>query len=266
MNMQLTQVLLFWVYLFYGDMDVSPHSWDGVTERYDLKNPLKRLWSRDEVWVELFDEHLPGCKKILDVGCGAGAICLPLSMKGYEVYALDISDKMVHLARKRANELKTSVNLLICDSHNLPAKDNSFDATICKFALWPLKDVERGIKEMIRVTKRNGKIIVVEVDRTDNSRYKSGVRWRIKYHVCKMLSFLTRERSRKLRNAWNAIKEAVKVNPKINSEYLSDLMEKNGCMIYHVDKRVKEKTTGILGRFCNLMPPYFLMAGEKYIK
>ncbi|RLG30252.1 hypothetical protein DRN97_10810 [Methanosarcinales archaeon] len=66
MNMQLTQVLLFWVYLFYGDMDVSPHSWDGVTERYDLKNPLKRLWSRDEVCVELFDEHLPGCKKILE--------------------------------------------------------------------------------------------------------------------------------------------------------------------------------------------------------
>ncbi|MDI6885733.1 MAG: methyltransferase domain-containing protein [archaeon] len=94
--------------------------------------------------------------------------------------------------------LKTSVNLLICDSHNLPAKDKSFDATICKFALWPLKDVERGIKEMIRVTKPNGKIVIVEVDRTDNSRRKSGVHWKIKYPVCKMLNFLTRERSRKL--------------------------------------------------------------------
>ena len=105
---------------------------------------------------------------------------------------------------------------------------------------------------MIRVTKPNGKIVVVEVDRTDNSMHKSGPRWKIKYHVCKMLNFLTRGRSKKHRSAWNAIKESVKSNPKINSERLSDLMEKNGCRIYHVDKSIKEKTTGILGRICNL--------------
>jgi ubiquinone/menaquinone biosynthesis C-methylase UbiE len=244
---------------------MNPNSWDKITERDDLKNPLKRLWSRNEVWVELFDEHLLGCKRILDVDCGAGAICIPLALKGYEAYAFDLSDKMIRLTRKRAEELKTSVIFLICDSHNLPAKDNSFDATICKFVLWPLKDVERGIEEMIRVTKPTGKIVVVEVDRTDNSMHKSGVHWKIKYHVCKMLNFLTRERSRKHRSAWNAIKEAVKSNPKINSEHLSDLMEKNGCMVYHVDKSIKEKTTGILGRICDLMPPYFLMAGEKII-
>ena len=242
---------------------MTMNQWDGVAEKYDLKSPLKRLWRKNAVWIELFDEQLHGYKRILDLGCGAGAICIPLSMKGYEMYGFDRSDKMIELAKEGADELKTSLNFLIGDSHNLPAKDNSFDETICKFALWPLRDVERAIEEMIRVTKPDGKIVVVEVDRTDDLIHGSGMQWKMKYHLCKMVNLLTRERNRKQRKAWSAIKEAVKSNPKINSKYLSDLMEKNGCRIHHVDKSVKERTEGIMGTICNVMPQYFLMTGKK---
>lgn len=97
-------------------------------------------------------------KKILDLGCGTGALCYVLHELGLEVIGVDASSGMLKQARKKLGN--TSVQLLEIDpAEALPFKDNSFDLAISSYVVHGLKtnERERLYKELCKVSK--GKII-----------------------------------------------------------------------------------------------------------
>ncbi len=97
--------------------------------------------------------------RILDVGCGTGTFnILPIinHLGDADIYGIDISREMIQIASKRFPKLKFKV----ADAHRLPFESDFFDVVISRQVLEHLKEPLRALKEMKRVVKRGGTIIV----------------------------------------------------------------------------------------------------------
>lgn len=103
----------------------------------------------------------PG-KKILDVGCAWGYSAMKLSLMGVEAYGVDIDEKTLEFGEKIAEYNGYEVKLRYANAKALPFSDDFFDEVICvdTFEHVPPEDRLVALKEMRRVVKRGGKIIV----------------------------------------------------------------------------------------------------------
>lgn len=100
--------------------------------------------------------------RILDVATGTGEQALAFARKGYEVVGIDLSEAMLKVANKK-NE-HGHVRFEAADATNLPFENSSFDVTCVSFALhdMPLTVRARALKEMVRVTRPTGLIVIVD--------------------------------------------------------------------------------------------------------
>jgi ubiquinone/menaquinone biosynthesis C-methylase UbiE len=103
--------------------------------------------------------------RVLDVATGTGSQARAFAEKAGEVVGIDLSEAMLHIARKK----NRASNLTFCqgDAAELPFEDGRFDAASVSFALheMPVSIRERVLKEMIRVTKPGGMLVVVDYGR-----------------------------------------------------------------------------------------------------
>ena len=99
---------------------------------------------------------------ILDVATGTGQQAFAYAKRGYDVSALDITESMLAVARK--NNLNELVKFEAGDATHLRFEDNTFDVTCISFALhdMPLTIREKVLREMVRVTKPGGSIMIVD--------------------------------------------------------------------------------------------------------
>ena len=249
-------------------INAYPNPWDFVVDGYDMRSKSRRLWIKDEIYAELVKNLFDNCNTILDVGCGAGTLSILLADE-FRVYSLDFSKPMLARLKARAKELKKDVAVMVnADNQKIPFKNNFFDGTLCKFALWPVPNPQETIKEMGRVTKPNGRIIIIEVDRTNG--YELNLRSKFVYRTYKALKKFVRnwKRQKTLHDdeAWKIIRETTKNNPKINLNFTKDVLTSCGCEITEVDTSIKTKINGIIGKFCGGQfggHDYFLVCAEK---
>lgn len=107
---------------------------------------------------------LKGDERILDVGCGPGVSTLELAKllsKG-EAIGVDITDKMLEIARQRAKAHRlNNVKFLTEDAMSLSFPDESFDVVFSSYLLPWVPQVDRAISEMQRVLKVGGKIGII---------------------------------------------------------------------------------------------------------
>jgi demethylmenaquinone methyltransferase/2-methoxy-6-polyprenyl-1,4-benzoquinol methylase len=155
----------------------------GIARRYDLLNDLQsfglhRLWKRRV--VSLADVK-PG-DRALDLCCGTGDIAFALAKNGAEVTGLDFSEKMLEVAQTRLQHSKLSprstgqtqnLKFLQGDAEQLPFPDNSFDAVTMGYGLRNLSSWEGGLREMIRVAKPGGRIVVLDFGKPANALWRS---------------------------------------------------------------------------------------------
>jgi ubiquinone/menaquinone biosynthesis C-methylase UbiE len=106
--------------------------------------------------------------KILDVATGTGLQAFAFAKRGYEVTGIDLSEAMISVAKKK-NKYR-NVKFEAADATNLPFEDNSFDVSSVSFALheMPLSIGEKVLREMVRVTKPKGIVVVVDYDLPKN--------------------------------------------------------------------------------------------------
>lgn len=130
---------------------------------YDiLENPMEMMALKQ--WrIEVMKE-LRG--KVLEVGVGTGKN-IEYYPDHIDITAIDFSDKMLEKAKEKGKKFNKKVTLLNMDAQNMEFKDNSFDTvyTTCVFCSVP--DPVRGLKEIRRVCKQNGKIIMIEHVRSE---------------------------------------------------------------------------------------------------
>ena len=105
-------------------------------------------------------------KQILDVATGTCdmAIISYRLLKPEKITGIDISEQMLKLGRKKIEKegLTSFIELQTGDSETINFADNSFDAVTVAFGVRNFENLENGLKEMLRVLKPGGKLIVLE--------------------------------------------------------------------------------------------------------
>lgn len=91
-------------------------------------------------------------KKILDLGCGPGLYAKTLLNKGAKIKGIDISEKMIKIAKKEAPKAEFKQG----DSENLPYKNNEFDIVVASLVLGHIKSWDKTLEEIKRVLKKRG--------------------------------------------------------------------------------------------------------------
>ena len=95
----------------------------------------------------------------LDVATGTGDLAIELARRGAEVTGSDFAPAMLELARRKAPGLRFEEG----DALNLSHADDSFDAATVGFGARNFADLDRGLREMTRVTKPGGRVVVLEI-------------------------------------------------------------------------------------------------------
>ncbi|MFQ5532205.1 MAG: class I SAM-dependent methyltransferase [Candidatus Nanoarchaeia archaeon] len=132
--------------------------YDKFSRIYDiLEAPIEK--SRFSRWRKTLLKNLKG--NILEIGVGTGKN-LEYYGKKAKVTGIDLSPGMLEKAKERKKELGRDFKLIQMDAQNLKFKDNSFNYVISTFVLCSVPDPVKTAKEMKRVCKKNGKILLLE--------------------------------------------------------------------------------------------------------
>ena len=139
---------------------------NNISGRYDFLNHflslgIDKLWRRKA--VKQLKELNPN--KILDIATGTGDFALALlKLKPKEIIGVDISQGMLSVGTNKMKKKKVDgiIKLELGDSENLPFVDNSFDAITVAFGVRNFEDLEKGLSEMKRVLRPDGKVIILE--------------------------------------------------------------------------------------------------------
>ncbi|GAA1759905.1 MULTISPECIES: demethylmenaquinone methyltransferase [Streptomonospora] len=137
---------------------------DGIADRYDLVNDVislgqDRLWRRATVQaVDAYSGEL-----VLDLAAGTGTSSESFTRKGARVVACDFSQGMLRVgARRRGGASRRGVTFVAGDALSLPFADETFDAVTVSFGLRNTNDCDRALRELRRVTKVGGRLVVCE--------------------------------------------------------------------------------------------------------
>ncbi len=146
-----------------ASLEKTPHEvatmFDGVAAKYDLTNAVLSL-SQDRRWrravAEALDLHRG--EKALDLAAGTGTSSEPFVDAGVLTVPCDFSLGMLRVGRERRPDLAFVAGDATC----LPFSDGAFDAVTISFGLRNVVDVDGALREMLRVTRPGGRIVVCE--------------------------------------------------------------------------------------------------------
>lgn len=139
---------------------------DSVAKRYDLMNDLlslglHRAWKRAAVAAT----ELKSGDKVLDIASGTCDLAIRfghvVGAQG-EVWATDINRAMLSEGLRRLHATGTQAHVAQCDCEALPFADNTFDAAVVSFGLRNMTHKDQALKEMTRVVKSGGRVVVLE--------------------------------------------------------------------------------------------------------
>jgi demethylmenaquinone methyltransferase / 2-methoxy-6-polyprenyl-1,4-benzoquinol methylase len=133
---------------------------DRIAGPYDLMNSVMTAGLHHR-WRERAADLArvgPG-SRALDVATGTGDLAIELASRGAEVVGSDFSEGMLDVARKKAPALTWEQGNALA----LPYPDASFDASTVGFGARNFSDLEQGLREMVRVVRPGGRVVVLEI-------------------------------------------------------------------------------------------------------
>ena len=149
-----------------------------IAPRYDFINDLQsfrlhRVWKRR---LALMASLKPGAQA-LDLCCGTGDLAFALVERGAKVVGLDFTQAMLDVAEMRRqnleSEMQNRVRFIRGDAQQIAFPDDTFDAVTVGYGLRNLSSWETGLREMNRVAKPGGRVLVLEFGKPDNPIWRA---------------------------------------------------------------------------------------------
>jgi demethylmenaquinone methyltransferase / 2-methoxy-6-polyprenyl-1,4-benzoquinol methylase len=211
---------------------------DSVASNYDLMNDLMsgglhRLWKK---YTETVADLQLGMK-VLDIAGGTGDLALAFSKsvgKSGMVVHTDINFAMLNTGRDRLINEGVFLPTLVCDAEALPFDDNYFDRVSVAFGLRNMTKKDQALKEMCRVLKPGGKLLVLEFSKVAKPLEKI-YDWYSFNILPKLGAWVAKDES-----SYRYLAESIRMHP--DQETLRSLMK--SCGFDHVD--VHNLTAGIV--------------------
>jgi len=202
---------------------------DSVASRYDLMNDLMsgglhRLWKAYTITVANVQEG----HRVLDIAGGTGDLAMAFSRKvgvRGQVVHTDINEAMLRTGRDRLLDAGVILPTTVCDAEKLPFPDGHFDVVSVAFGLRNMTHKDAALREMARVLKKGGKLLVLEFSRVAKPLQKA----------YDLYSFSVLPRLGKLvagdEESYRYLAESIRMHP--DQRELKELMKVNG--FGHVD-------------------------------
>jgi demethylmenaquinone methyltransferase / 2-methoxy-6-polyprenyl-1,4-benzoquinol methylase len=151
-----------------------------ISPRYDL---LNRVMSgrQDLRWRRFAVSRIPGAaRSVLDVATGTGDLAIDIASAGErEVFGADFVESMMRYAveKTEARNLSDKITYAAADALHLPFPDSAFDAATMAFGIRNMPDRLSALREMVRVVKPGGKVLVLEMTFPRNLRLRRFFTW-----------------------------------------------------------------------------------------
>ena len=144
--------------------DLTRRRYERLAAHYDrlegMTEKRYRPW-RQKLWRQVLGP------RVLEVGVGTGKN-MPYWPNHVSITAIDLTSGMLALARRRADQLVLNPDLRLGDVQALDFPDASFDTAVATFVFCSVPDPVLGLRELARVVRPGGQILLVEHMRPDN--------------------------------------------------------------------------------------------------
>jgi demethylmenaquinone methyltransferase/2-methoxy-6-polyprenyl-1,4-benzoquinol methylase len=168
-----------------GKKEQVAEMFDRIARRYDFMNRFLSL-RVDLYWrkkaINRLKKNNP--QRVLDVATGTGDLALMANqiLNPQKITGIDISAGMLEIGRQKIAQqgLSNSIELLQCDAETINFTDNSFDAVMVAFGVRNFENLEAGLKEMQRVLKPGGQLMVLEFSRPRLPLFRTLYDWYMK--------------------------------------------------------------------------------------
>ena len=144
-----------------------------LAPRYDLANDIQsfglhRRWKRRAAELAAASAR-PGWR-VLDLCCGTGDLTFAARRCGAAfIVGLDFTEAMLQIALRRRAQDDAGTQFVQGDALRLPFADASFDAVTVGYGLRNVADIEQSLREMLRVLRPGGRVVVLDCGKPDNA-------------------------------------------------------------------------------------------------
>lgn len=139
--------------------EIIKRRYERIAKYYDLMESLMES-TGGKRWRKMLWSEVSG-NTILEAGIGTGSNILYYP-EGKNIYGIDFSPKMVEIAKDKAKRYGKDVDIRVMDIENLEFNDNTFDAIVTSCVFCSVPDPIKGLKELKRVLKNDGKLFMLE--------------------------------------------------------------------------------------------------------
>ncbi|MFN3404032.1 MAG: bifunctional demethylmenaquinone methyltransferase/2-methoxy-6-polyprenyl-1,4-benzoquinol methylase UbiE [Cytophagaceae bacterium] len=149
---------------------------NNISQKYDLLNRVLSI-GIDKKWRRRAIDQLISLKPdhILDVATGTGDLAIEaLRLNPVKIIGVDISEGMLEIGKEKIFKkgISNKIELRKGDSEQLDFPENTFDAVTVAFGVRNFEDLEKGLKQIYRVLKPGGKVVILEFSQPEKFPFK----------------------------------------------------------------------------------------------